>query len=83
MGIGEILDAVKDAILLTERVEKLGNDVTELTQQIRSDAKEYKEDYRDLNQKYSQISERLVRVESLLEYAQQFGSRNKKIESHV
>ena len=37
-GIGEIMKALKDAILLTERVQKLAEDTTALARAIREEA---------------------------------------------
>lgn len=59
----KVVDIIKDALRLTDKVEELSNKVTEM-------ARAYREDSRDMQNKLHELDKRLVRIESLVEFTQ-------------
>ena len=63
MKIKDIVDAVTEAIRLSDRVEALSDKVTEIARAHREDAKE-------LRQELHQLDKRVVKIEALVEFTQ-------------
>lgn len=73
MVFGEIAGAMKEAIQLAGRVENLAGQISDLSVQVREESK-------DVRIEIKSLSERIVRIEALVEYAEKF-SASKRIES--
>ncbi len=58
-GIGEIMKALKDAILLTERVQKLAEDTTALARAIREEAQHNRREVAELRDRVTRLEARL------------------------
>jgi hypothetical protein len=60
--MSKVIDIIKDALRLADKVEALSNKTSEM-------AKEHREEIKDLRQEIHEIDKRLVRMESMLEFA--------------
>lgn len=58
-SIGEIIKALKDAILLTERVQKLAEDTTALARAIREEAQHNRREVAELRDRVTRLEARL------------------------
>ena len=61
--MSKVIDIIKDALRLADKVESLSNKTSEM-------AKEHREEIKDLRQQIHEIDKRLVRLESMVEFAQ-------------
>lgn len=68
--MSKVIEIVRDALRLTEKVEELSNKTSEITKEHRNEVKE-------LRGMIHELDKRLVRMESLVEFAQ--ATSNKKL----
>jgi len=61
--MSKVIDIIKDALRLADKVETLSNKTSDM-------AKEHREEVKDLRQQIHEIDKRLVRLESMVEFAQ-------------
>jgi len=66
--VSKVIEIVRDALRLTDKVEELSNKTTAIT-------KEHREELKELREVIHALDKRLVRLESLVEFAQAVGSK--------
>ncbi len=63
MTIKDIVDAVTEAIRLSDRVEALSDNVTDM-------ARAHREDTKELRRELHELDKRVVKIEALVEFTQ-------------
>ena len=61
--MSKVIDIIKDALRLADKVEVLSNKTSEM-------AKEHRQEVKELRQQIHEMDKRLVRLESMVEFAQ-------------
>jgi len=70
MAFGKLFEELKKTIILSEKTEQLGKDVSSLSSKIKDYANENKSEFKDLQGKHQILSDRLIRIETLVEFTQ-------------
>ena len=72
----DVKDAIRESILLSERVERLTLLISEVT-------KEQKEDNKTTNSELRELREKVLRIETLIEFGTKYGNQAQPAQEHV